>query len=77
MPKTREEHLSWCKTRAILEYDFYLTPTEKQRNGLTSMMSDMGKHPETNNESLRALCLLQMTRPMSRQEFINFINGFN
>jgi hypothetical protein len=78
MPQmTRQEHLKWCKERAIQEYDYYKNASEAQRNGLTSMMSDLGKHPETNNESLKALCMMEMMRPMSRQAFINFINGFN
>jgi hypothetical protein len=78
MPEmTREEHLRWCKERAISEYDFYKTPSEKQRNGLTSMMSDMGKHPETRSEIVSTLCMLNMMKPMTRSEFVNFINGFN
>lgn len=74
---TREEHIQWCKERAIKEYEYYTSPAEKQRNGLTSMMSDLSKHPETNSETLRALCMMKMMHPMSRQQFINFINGFN
>jgi len=77
MNNSREEHLKWCRERAIQEYDFYKDASEKQRNGLTSMMSDLGKHPETNNEVLRMLCLTQMLKPMNRQQFINFLNGFN
>jgi len=74
---TRVEHLKWCKERAIQEYDYYKTPAEKQRNGLTSMMSDMRKHPETDSPAVTTLCTMYMTKPMSRQEFIVFINGFN
>lgn len=72
---TREEHLKWCKERAIQEMDFYKDPSK----GIISMMSDLRKHPETNNEILMSLCTMQlMTKPrMSRQEAINFINGFN
>jgi hypothetical protein len=75
--QTREEHLKWCKDRAIQEYDFYTNAADKQRNGLTSMMSDLGKHPETNSDTLRSLCMMKMMSPMTRQQFINFINGFN
>lgn len=39
---TREEHLAWCKARA-LEY----IERGDVRNGITSMMSDLSKHPET------------------------------
>ena len=72
---TREEHLKWCKDRAIQEMDFYKDPSK----GIISMMSDLRKHPETNSEALTSLCGMQlMTNPrMSRQEAINFINGFN
>lgn len=78
MPQTRQEHIKWCKERAIQEYDFYQKQDGSgQRNGLTSMMSDLGKHPETNSESLRALCMMKMMSPMSRQQFVEFINGFN
>jgi hypothetical protein len=74
---TREGHIKWCKERAISEYDYYRGESEKTRNGLTSMMSDLSKHPETNSDALRALCLMNMGRAMNRQQFINFINGFN
>jgi hypothetical protein len=72
---TREEHLQWCKDRAIKEYDYY-TGDDKQRNGLTSMMSDLNKHAELASASMRMLCVMQMQMPMSRQQFVTFINGF-
>ena len=70
---TREEHIKWCKERAIQEMDFYKDP----KKAIISMMSDIGKHPETNSETLRNLCMMQLlTKPnMSRQEAINFLNG--
>jgi len=77
---TRQEHLKWCKDRAIQEYDFYFAQggsTMATRNGLTSMMSDMGKHDETKSNSLNALILMNMRTPMIRQKFVEFINGFN
>jgi len=72
---TRAEHLKWCKERAIREMDYY----KDSSKGIISMMSDLRKHPETNSETLASLCMMQlMSRPrMSRQEAINFINGFN
>lgn len=78
---TREEHIKWCKERAIAEYDYY-NKTDKPsalRNGMASMMSDINKHPEAKSEALQSLCMFElMTKPnMSRQEFVNFINGFN
>lgn len=71
---TREEHLKWCKERAIAEMDFYKDPSK----GIVSMMSDLRKHPETNSEALVSLCGMQlMINPkMTRQQVINFIDGF-
>lgn len=78
---TREEHIKWCKERAIAEYDYYakIEPASALRNGMASIMSDINKHPETKSETLQSLCMGQLiTKPnMSRQEFVNFINGFN
>lgn len=77
---TRDEAIKWCKQRAIAEYDYYQKlDGSGLRNGITSMMSDIMKHPETASETLQSLCGMQlMTHPrMTRQEFVNFINGFN
>lgn len=72
---TRAEHLKWCKERAIAEMDYSGKPSA----GIISMMSDIRKHPETNSEVLVALCGMQllMKPNMTRQEAINFIDGFN
>jgi hypothetical protein len=40
----RDEHLEWAKKRA-LEY----VDAGDPRQGFTSMLSDMGKHPELEN----------------------------
>ena len=39
---TRDEHLAWCKTRA-LEY----ADRDELIDAVASMGSDLGKHPET------------------------------
>lgn len=72
---TREEHLKWCKERAIKEMDYYNEPSK----GIISMMSDLRKHPETNNEGLISLCMGQLliNPHMTRQGVIKFIDGFN
>lgn len=72
---TREEHLKWCKKRAIEEMDFCKDPMK----GIISMMSDLRKHPETNSEALVSLCAMQLlvNPKMTRQQVINFLNGFN
>lgn len=72
---TRDEHLAWCKQRAIAELDYSHDP----KQGLISMMSDLGKHPETINHSGIMLCAMMMLsgQLQTRQEAVNFINGFN
>lgn len=40
--RTRAEHLQWCKDRA-LEY----ADAGDGQNAIASMVSDLGKHPET------------------------------
>jgi hypothetical protein len=40
---TREEHIAWCKKVALLILNGQGTPVE----AMTSMMSDLEKHPET------------------------------
>lgn len=74
-PMNRQEHLKWCKERAIQEMDFYKDPSK----GLISMVSDLRKHPETNHESLISLTMSQlMINPkITRQQVIRFIDGFN
>jgi hypothetical protein len=75
LTKTREEHIEWCKKRAIIEMDFTGEPSQ----GIISMMSDLRKHPETENHSGIQLAtgLMMMGQLKTRQEVINFINGFN
>ncbi len=74
---TRAEHIKWCKERAIVEYDYYKGGSEGQRNGLGSIMSDLRKHPETNDSLLISLCFAEMLNPMTREQFVHFIEGFN
>jgi hypothetical protein len=53
--RTREEHLAWCKQRALE----YLDRGDLQ-NAVASMGSDLNKHEETksNNQHLFALGIL-------------------
>lgn len=75
MAMTRDEHLAWCKRRAFEEMEYY----GEASKGIISMMSDLRKHPETNNDTLISLCTMMMlTKPlMTIREATNFINGFN
>jgi hypothetical protein len=71
---TREKHLAWCKTRA-LEYVDRGEPID----GLTSMMSDLRKHPDLEKHpgiQLGTMLLLggHLSHP---REVRRFIEGFN
>jgi Tfp pilus assembly protein PilF len=70
---TREEHLKRCKELA-LEY----LEDGDVRNAVTSMLSDMSKHPETRNF---APVLMQLGMMYAAQMDVTgaerWINGFN
>jgi hypothetical protein len=72
--KTREEHLAWCKQRALEYID-----RGQLNEGLTSMMSDMSKHPETHAPSLYQMTVgLMMIGALSTPEQARkHINGYN
>ena len=76
---TRKEHIEWCKKRAIDELNFYGNNQKCYTNAITSMASDLRKHPETNHEALISLCMMQLLMPhtLNRESIIKFINGFN
>ena len=71
---TRDEHLAWCKQRA-LEY--------VERGDLTSaygsMASDLGKHPDTRDHAAIQLgMMLMITGNLNTQhDMKRFIEGFN
>lgn len=69
----RQSHLEWCKKRA----HEYLARGDVQ-NAVTSMLSDMNKHPETALKS-PALSMLGMLaiQSGSASEARRFIDGFN
>lgn len=71
---TRDEHLNWCKERAI-----EIAKSGDIRGALTSMMSDLGKHSETRNHSGIMLTGLLMIagRLKTIPEVIQHIEGFN
>jgi hypothetical protein len=71
---TRAEHLQWCKDRA----NEYIDAGELV-NALTSMVSDLNKHPETKDHAAIELgIILKMTGGLGTQEEMRkFINGFN
>lgn len=73
--QTRDEHLQWCKDRAM-EY----VKRGELLGAITSMMSDMEKHPETKLKP--ALTQLGMFAAMQAQKgdrdaVERFILGFH
>ena len=71
---TRQEHLDWCKKRA----NEYLARGDVQ-NGVTSMLSDLTKHPETEVSGKGVLAMLGMQTIMSGDLAAakRFVDGFN
>jgi hypothetical protein len=71
---TRAEHLAWCKKRA----HEYLDQGDITQ-AVTSMLSDLGKHPETAVRPGSPLNQLGLLACMSgdQREAARFIDGFN
>lgn len=71
----REEHLQWCKDRAIEILDSGGGPGE----AYASFCSDMSKHPETRSHGAIELGLMLMLggHNNTNYEMKKFINGFN
>ena len=70
----RAKHLAWCKKRALE----YLDKGELQ-NAVTSMLSDLNKHPETEKSSGGMFAMLGIVslRSGDPNEVRRFIEGFN
>ena len=72
---TRQEHLDWCKKRAHEYLDHGDVP-----NAVTSMMSDMNKHPETaikDGGSILSILGLRAAASGDLSEARRYIDGFN
>lgn len=71
--RTREQHLEWCKIRARE----YLQHGDVM-NAVTSMVSDLAKHPETTTEGNTFIFMLAMIAASSGsiEEARRFIEGF-
>jgi hypothetical protein len=70
---TRAEHLAWCKQRALEYVDAGKLPL-----AVTSLSSDLTKHPETNNPNLVQLMMTlfigdQLNTKEQMKEFIEGI----
>jgi hypothetical protein len=74
MYETRDEHLAWCKQRA-LEY----ADRGDMANAIASMGSDLNKHPETENHAaMQLMMMMAMAGQFDRPgELRKFIEGFN
>ena len=73
---TRDEHLQWCKDRAME----YVNAGDLQ-NAVASMMSDLTKHPDTASTG-GALAMLgflaaQQAQSGDRDGVVRYIKGFN
>lgn len=69
---TRSEHLAWCKTRAMQEFDYYLKAEGMEaavRNAKASILSDLGKHPDTSESELLARVAAIDVREWSEDQF--------
>lgn len=71
---TRAEHLEWCKSRA-LEY----VDAGELTDALTSMLSDLTKHPDTEASAAPTLMMLGMMHVQQgdTEAMRRFIKGFN
>jgi len=68
----RQEHLEWCKQRALEYLD-----RGDVKEAVTSMLSDLGKHPETKGAGEK-MAMLGILACMSgdMNEARRFIEGF-
>jgi len=75
MRMTRQEHMDYCKERALKE----LSHSGDLANALASMASDLEKHTETKNHSAIQLGLMMLMAGQLKtsDEMRKFILGFN
>lgn len=67
---TRAEHLAWCKQRAM-EY----VAAGDYDQAVASMLSDLGKHPETASAQKTGFLMIGMVR--DQRTATEFVQGFN
>lgn len=72
--QTREEHLAWCKERALAYCD-----RGDVTNAMNSMLSDMGKHEGTRDHPANKMIfeLYVIGEIRTAEEMRSFIEGFN
>lgn len=71
---TRQEHMAWCKERALAYVD-----SKDLEGALASMMSDLRKHQETEDHpGIMLGMMLKMSGKLNTpEETKKFIEGFN
>lgn len=72
MSRTREEHMIWCKMRA-LEY----VDRDDCHNAVASMVSDISKHEETSDKTGMLSMMGTMEISKGAEAVRRWINGFN
>lgn len=73
MNQTREQHIQWCKDRAL-----EILKSGDINRAYASMVSDLGEHPETKDHSSNMLgIILMMSGRLSTQDAMKkFIEGY-
>lgn len=72
---TRSEHLQWCKDRAMKYVE-----TGDYYQAVTSMLSDLRKHPETEKSAggvLGQMGMMELMRGPTRDSITRYVQGFN
>lgn len=70
---SRQNHLAWCKLRALKYAD-----RGDDTNAMASMMSDLGKHPETKGHiGIELGMMLAVGGMLKGYEMRKWIEGFN
>jgi len=73
---TRQEHLAWCKQRALAYLD--QSPPDL-KEGFASMSSDLEKHPETQGHigNVMGVMMLLNGQLNTVEAMRDFIEGYN
>lgn len=74
MSRTRSEHIAWCQMRALGYVD-----RNDPKNAVASMMSDLHKHPDTEDHVgiLLGLQFMAVADNSSNDQIRHWIEGFN
>lgn len=74
MEKTREQHLAWCKERALMELN-----AGDISGAYASMASNLNKHPDTRGHlGIQLGMMMLMSGSLSSKDAMRrFIDGFN